>query len=247
MLAKRTWIVDLPAGRTCIERTGNGEPLVLLPSILVRAKTYLWLIERLRRRFTVYVPEPPGSGAGAALAQPWSFEQYADWLLQFVDAFRLARPTVLSHSNSAPIAVLAAAQSPASIGRLILADPTGFARRKIWQLCVGRFVDGVIEAPFSMNALRDVAFNAWHHWPTMMEQIRLTSRSDLWAEVPRIEVPTMIAWGRFDFTFPLSAGVKLHERLPRSRLYVSDGGSHDWLVQHAGAFAAAVDDFMTRT
>src|SRR5215212_7791314 len=103
MLIKQTWMTDLPAGRTCIERTGAGEPLVLLPSMLVRAKTYLWLIERLRRRFTVIVPEPPGTGAGSRLAQPWSFQRYADALIELLDALQLPAVTLIGHSNSGPV------------------------------------------------------------------------------------------------------------------------------------------------
>ena len=230
-----------------MERCGDGFPLVLLPSMLVRAKTYHRLTDRLRKRFAVFVPEPPGSGAGAKLATPWSFQRYADWLIELLDALQLMRVTLVAHSNSGPPALLAAAAQPQRLSHLVVADVTGFAPASLWRLAAGRFLDGVLEAPFSMTALRDVVFNVATHNANFMHQVRLAAGADLSAVAPRVVVPTLVAWGRLDFTFPHGAATKLHRLLPKSSLCMFDAGSHDWLVQHAFEFAAAVDQFVRRT
>ncbi len=191
--------------------------------------------------------EPPGTGEGSRLSEPWSHQQYTDFLIRLLDRLQLGRVTLLTHSNSGPVGLLAAAQHPDRISRLILADSTGFAPAPLWRLAVGRFVDGVMEAPFSMNALRDVFYNTFVHRATVAHQIRLATLTDCTGVAPQVRVPTLVAWGKLDLTFRVDAALRLHRLIPSSRLKIFESGSHDWLVQWASEFASAVHQFVCDT
>jgi pimeloyl-ACP methyl ester carboxylesterase len=239
--------IELNGLQTAIEQTGAGRPVVLVPSILVRAQTYRRLRDRLAPRFTVIIPEPPGCGAGSDIQTPWTFEQYADWLVQLLQSQSLTRSVLICHSNSAPVGLLAAAQRPDLFSHLIVADATGFTRQSFLRLAVGRLSDGALELLFSFRALPDVLFNAVAHRTTLIKQMRLAVTSDLTSIVSQIKVPTLVAWGRFDLTFPLSRGRLLHQLIPGSKLHICNWGAHDWLVTRAVEFADAVATFVQST
>jgi pimeloyl-ACP methyl ester carboxylesterase len=59
---------------------------------------------------------------------------------------------------------------------------------------------------------------------------------------PRIVAPTLLAWGLRDHTFPPDCADRFHAALPRSQIAWS-GASHDWLITHPRAFAAAVSSW----
>src|SRR5437762_8923634 len=101
---------------------GAGPAVVLLASPLVLASSYRSTLAHLIADFHVFVVELPGSGHALPLPQPWSMQQYADWLPGLFDALELPQPIVIGHSNSAAIALLLAADHPSRVSQLVLAD-----------------------------------------------------------------------------------------------------------------------------
>ena len=69
---------------------------------------------------------------------------------------------------------------------------------------------------------------------------------DVTADPPHVRRPTLLAWGRRDWTVPLCCGETLHRLIPDSELYISRDGSHDWLMTHPAEFAAAILAFLSK-
>src|SRR4051812_18144780 len=130
---------------------GTGEPLLLLPSMLIRARSYRRTMLALARQgFGVIAVEMPGSGAASQVREPWSYLQYADWLLALIETMKLDRPTIIGHSASAPPAVIAAARSPKAIGHVVLCGPVGFEQsHSILRLALNRAMDLPLEPGIS--------------------------------------------------------------------------------------------------
>src|SRR5262245_42186875 len=85
--------------------SGEGPPLVLLPTQLALARAYRPTIDALARSFRVYAVEMPGSGGGERLAKPWTIAQYAAWVSGFLDAEALERASLVGHSCSGAVAL----------------------------------------------------------------------------------------------------------------------------------------------
>jgi hypothetical protein len=64
--------------------------------------------------------------------------------------------------------------------------------------------------------------------------------------VAQVKVPTLIAWGRRDKTIPLYAAGTFFKLIPNSHVYISDEGSHNWLIQRPEEFCQAVTEFVHR-
>ena len=72
----------------------------------------------------------------------------------------------------------------------------------------------------------------------------MTTSLDMIPTAAKVQVPTLLGWGQHDYTCPLSAGQKYADIMPRSQLYVSEHGSHNWLIQHPKEFADVVTTFV---
>jgi pimeloyl-ACP methyl ester carboxylesterase len=228
-----------------VTEVGEGPPLLLLPSMLVLADSYQWLLERLVGRYRVTLIEMPGFGRGQKLSRPWGFDQYAQWLAQYLVETGWKPAPVIGHSNSGAAAMILAARHPHLLSHLVLADTIGFdVSFSLPRVLAGRAIDALREMPLSVWGSHQPLYNLRHHRRNCLNQIRLAAKSDLRPIARRVGTPTLLAWGADDRTMPMRCLRLLEELMPHAKVYVSRTGSHDWLITHADEFVAALEKFL---
>jgi len=193
------------------------------------------------RGWRVIVVEMPGCGQAAKLSRAWSFEQYADWLAQFIATARLDCPILVGHSNSGAVAIIVGARHAEHVSRVVVVDTVGADEsRSLLRVLVGRTIDAVLEAPLTVRAFHHVLYNLVFHTRNMLNQIRLAAKSDIVSYTAQMRAPALLAWGRHDHTMPLRCAELLRRQMPGAALQISPTGSHDWIVDEPDPFADAV-------
>jgi pimeloyl-ACP methyl ester carboxylesterase len=217
--------------------------------MLVRAKSYRTTMRALASRgFRVISLEMPGCGRASVLHEPWSFEKYAEWLEQVLEVIPLRQPILIGHSNSGPIAILAASEFGQKLGKLVLADTIGADEsHSLSRILLARALDALLEAPLTIRAFHHAAYNLLFHTKNLLNQIRLAATTDVTGIVRYIGLPTLLAWGRHDHTMPVRCLDVLRNALPSATVRVSTTGSHDWIVDEPQRFADAVTEFARET
>jgi pimeloyl-ACP methyl ester carboxylesterase len=225
----------------------DAPPLVLLASMLVRARTYRPLVRRLARHFRVVAVELPGSGQGARLREPWSLGAYADYTGRLLEGLQLGRPpVVVGHSNSGPVALLLAAARPAQVAALVLVDSVGARRRRsVPRVVLARLRDGLFEPLLNLRAGWHLGMNVLVHARSFFHQVRVGAKAHVLAEAAGVAVPTLVAWGRNDRTVPPDCAWRFAACLPRARVVLGPG-SHDWLNTAPESFTRALLAFCRR-
>jgi pimeloyl-ACP methyl ester carboxylesterase len=225
-----------------------GPPIVLLASMFVRARTYRPLLEVLARDVRTIVVEAPGTGEASRVESPWDFERYAAWLDEFLAAQDLSNVTLIGHSNSGPPVFLAGARHRARVGRDVLADSTGVdARHSLLRVTLGRLADVPFEPLFSARVAPDIIYSLLTHRRHVIHQIKQAYEFDMTPLADQVSVPLLLAWGRWDWTYPRRYARRFRALSPKSRLHVNPRGSHDWLVARRHDFAAVVSRFVHET
>jgi pimeloyl-ACP methyl ester carboxylesterase len=231
--------------RCCYTDFGAGPPVVILASTLVRAKSYRWTAECLATGFRVITVEMPGTGRAARPPSAWGFEDYGRWVAQFLETLRLDDVTLVGHSNSGGAAMVAAAQHPQRIARLLLVDSVGGdVAPSITRVLVGRAIDALLEPRLTVYGWHHVLYNALFHPVGFFRQLWRSVHEDLRPWAARVRVPTLVGWGARDHTLPPRCGLVLRDEIPGAEFYLSPEGSHDWLIVRAGEFAAVVGGFV---
>jgi 2-hydroxy-6-oxonona-2,4-dienedioate hydrolase len=224
----------------------SAPPIVLLPSQLARGQAYLRTAQAIAARgFRVVMVEMPGSGGGSRLHEPWTLKDYAPWVAAFLQRLSLRGVTLIGHSNSGATALVVAAEDPALVGRLILADSTG--ARPLGS------IPGVIacHAPefpfeywFNWRAGPDVFYNMLMHWRNFWGQVGSAVREVVIDRAPRVRTPTLVAWGWHDHTVPGDCAKLFARAIPGARLYWSEDGRHDWIIERPEEFAGVIARFV---
>jgi len=103
---------------------GSGPVLIIVPGISTTAAQWAFVAERLCVGRDIFVLDVRGRGLSESGPHlNYSLDACASDLLAFTEALGITRYTILGHSMGARIGIRASRWRPASIERLIMADP----------------------------------------------------------------------------------------------------------------------------
>lgn len=240
--------IEVAGLRGCYTDVGVGPVVVILATTLARGRSYQWTIDCLAPHFRVVTVEMPGCGRGSEPPGRWGFEDYAGWVVGFLDALGLPPPTLIGHSNSGGTAMVAAALYPGRVGRVVLVDTVGgYLDPSVARVILGRGIDAFIEMRLTLFGWHHVFYNALFHPVSFFRQVWLSVYQDLRPYLAKVGVPTLIAWGARDYTLPPRCADALRAARPNTPAYISSEGSHDWLIERAPEFAAVLRAFVEAT
>jgi pimeloyl-ACP methyl ester carboxylesterase len=246
-----------------VQIAGSGPPLVFLHP----APGLAWdpFLEQLAESYTVYAPQVPGTTAGRPEAIH-AVDDLWDLVLVYEEAIRrldLGRPPVIGHSFGGMLACELAAAFPELLGRLVGICPIGLWRDD------APVVNWVAAAPETMPALvfhdpNGEAARAVFAVPEDPEAMVASIAGFTWAigctakfvwpipdkglakRLHRIEVPTLILWGRQDALVSSAYADEFGRRIAGSRVEVLDDCGHIPQLEQAGKTLAFVTDFLAR-
>jgi pimeloyl-ACP methyl ester carboxylesterase len=236
--------VEAAGHRGYVEQAGAGDPVLLLPSMLVLARSYRPTVRLLSQHARALTIELPGSGRGGKLSRPWAFEDYAQWLAACLRRLGLHQPTVIGHSDSGAVALALAALHPGLVGRLVVVDTVAVKAQSLMRVLIGRAVDAGLELPLTATGLHHAVYNLVRHTRNFAQLVVASAAAELPDYLHRVESPTLIAWGARDHTMPVSFARSLQSALRHAQMWRCESGSHDWLITHAAEFERVVRSFI---
>jgi pimeloyl-ACP methyl ester carboxylesterase len=239
-------IVNVQDEAGIVEVSGNGPPLVFVGSPLARTKTYHKAIASLGKSFRVSAVELPGCGPSVPTRRIWTVRDYAEWLHGFITQMHLEKPIVLGHSHAGPITVAFAAHHPTQLRSLILVDATGPGPNHVVPVMVGSIMDLMIDLPIVVQVWHHVVGNLLRQPQNLCKQMSESLDPHVEQDCRAVRVPTLLVWGRRANSFPRQLGETYARLIPKSKLLLSTGGAHAWILRQPEEFAAAVRTFAGR-
>jgi pimeloyl-ACP methyl ester carboxylesterase len=240
--AVETWDGRL---RLHVKVAGDGPPLMFFHPLSGLA----WnpLLDQLAQRHTVYAPEHPGTSPG----DPKAIEQvqtFTELLLIYEELTRelgLERPVAVGQSFGGMVAADLAATFPRLFSRLVLLSPAGLWRDDapipLMEMVAGPpedlpkylFAHPESEAARATLALPDdpeligkaIAQSAWNIGCTTKFAWPIADHG-LGRRLYRIQVPTLIVWGRQDALTPVAYAAEFGSRIAGSQVEVIDDCGH---------------------
>lgn len=259
-VGKLAWKKHTGAGRTYLYgQAGQGLPLLFLHGWGLGYRAYRRSLQRLADQGArVIAPALPGFGGNRGLpAEELSFEGYAAWVRDFLDALEIDEPVaVVGHSFGGGVGIRFAHENPARVRSLVLVNSVGgsawahhgsallsLAERPIW--------DWGIHLPLDLLPIRqltrvvpvileDMVPNLVRDPVSLWRVSGLARTADLTVELEglrRSGLPIVVLWGRADRVLPrasmeslcAAAGIDPEE-------VVTVPGKHTWLLADPRTF-----------
>lgn len=190
------------------------------------------------------VLELPGMAGSDTPLRPWSNEDYADFLHQFVIQTGISKPIIAGQSFGGSVAATYAKKYPNDISRLVLIDSSTGNKplvKKIMVKALGNaFVSllGSSRIPLPMkqsaasNMLKlpddllvtETIVTLTQRGKIMGQTFMNTHSEDQLTLLSAIQVPTLFVWGEQDLMIPFSEAKLMHQQMPQSQLVSLPGG-----------------------
>ena len=222
----------------------DATPVVLVHGLAVSHRYLNPLAVALSPHHPVYVPDLPGFGLTERPGTAYDVAGHAEFLVDWLAAYRLGPVCLLGHSFGAEVAAALAARHPDLVRALVLAGPTSdpAARSRRGQL--GRWlVDTLREAPWQAPVLlRDVRdARPWRVFATLSHSVRNAVESDL----VRVTAPALVLAGARDPVVPAGWRAEAARLLPDGRAVTVPGAAHNVVTTAPGPVARAIRGLLT--
>jgi pimeloyl-ACP methyl ester carboxylesterase len=245
-----------------VQVAGSGPPLVYLHP----AAGLAWdpFLERLAEERTVYAPQVPGTTAGRPNAIR-AVDDLWDHLLLYEEEIRglgLDRPAVIGQSFGGMLACELASVYPRLFERLVVLDPIGLWRDDApianWVAAAPEELPALLFHDLESDAARaaltlpedpdaKLAANAAHSWPLGCTAKFVWPIPDkgLAKRLHRIEIPTLVVWGKQDRLVPVAYAEEFGQRIAGSRVEVIDNCGHIPQLEQPEKTFTLVSEFLS--
>ncbi|GHE75812.1 2,6-dioxo-6-phenylhexa-3-enoate hydrolase [Amycolatopsis deserti] len=262
--------IDVRGVATNYHDQGSGDPVLLIhgsgPGVSAWANWRLVLPE-LAKRHRVLAPDVLGFGyTERPEAAVYDAESWLDHLVGFLDALGLDRVSVVGNSFGGSLALRLATRYPDRVHRLVLMGSVGVhfpitpGLEAVWGFepsveNMRRLLDVFAHDPrFATDELAELRYRAATR-PGVHEAYAAMFPPPRQDKVAAMAVPedaiaalpheTLLVHGRDDQVIPLSTSHRLLDLIPNSQLHVFARCGHWVQIEHAAAFAALADAFLS--
>lgn len=248
---------------------GHGPPLVYLHGVGYEGKWPTPALDHLTPHFRIYAPDMPGFGLAALPDSIRSCQDLAIWLDDFTTELGLQELILMGHSFGGWVALEFAVLFNRKLQKLVLVDTLGvnpslmtfpdifnvYPHESLGLIFrdpeFGKRLLGVEagERGFSLagqtigsasisdkgrdrRSLSVMAWNPLLYNPKLPSQLR------------RINVPTLVVWGKHDKLTPIRIGRYLQRELKNARLAVIEGCGHAPTMEKPEALAKIVAEYL---
>lgn len=243
--------IEIGGVATNYRMRGDGDrSLLLLHGWGVDSRIFENLLEEFSASYRVIAPDLPGFGTSGDPTGVWGVDEYAAWVLKFMDALKIDRATVLGHSFGGRLAIRIASDPATSqrIDRLVLTGSAGLRRKRPlkgrirgWLFrALSRIFPKLREKFARKFASRDYLAAS----PLLRQCLIRVVNEDLAPLLSRIQQPTLLVWGKDDTETPVTDGYTMKKLIPDSRLEVLDGAGHFAFLNRPEEFTRLMKEFL---
>jgi pimeloyl-ACP methyl ester carboxylesterase len=245
---------------------GKGEVVLLVHGTAASLHTWQKWVDVLKKDFRVIRMDLPAFGiTGPAPDRNYSIDSYVKFLRQFLAELKIKQVSIAGNSLGGQIAWHYTAQYPDDVNKLILIDSAGLPRLKGIPMpirlarmpVIGKL--GLYISPRFLvrNSLKEVYFDRSKVTEELVDRYQtmalregnrqafidraLQIEEDSGKGLERIQIPTLILWGRYDQWIPVEQAENFRKKMPWSQVIVYDNAGH---IPHEEIPEATVADAM---
>jgi len=217
---------------------GEGSPFLILHGWGSSVNSWIKLQDLLSEKFKVYILDMPGFGNTPPPQKAWNLDNYLDLILKYCKHYNIDSFYLLGHSFGGRISIKMAVKHPDKIKKLILMDAAGIRRSKkilsrlagigIWKTLPGYKIGRRII--YKLIGSKDYS----EARGTMKETFNKVVEEDLINSLERIELETLLIWGKVDDYTPLKDGKLMDQKIKNSKLIIVDSGHSPHLTMPEG-------------
>jgi len=234
---------------------GQGPVLMLLHGLFGALSNWESVVEAFSKKFRVVIPmlpiyEMPIKEAG--------LEGLRKFTEEFVAMMKLDHMIIMGNSLGGHVGILYTLHNKEKVTKLILTGSSGlfentmggsYPRRGSYDYVKERVAYTFYDPKTASKELVDEVFETTKSIPKCMRIVAIAKsaqRNNLAAELPNIQVPTLLVWGLNDTITPPMVGYEFNRLIPNSELRFIDQCCHAPMMEQPEKFNRITEDFLAQ-
>ncbi len=236
---------------------GEGEPVLLLHGWGCRIENMQAVGERLASLgYHIHIIDMPGFGRSTLPDTVWGVDEYARFVIRYLDGAHLKPVNLIGHSFGGRISLVLGADYADYVKKIVLTDSAGVItppstsqqlRKAAFGLANKAFTlpgASALEKPFREWARQRYGSADLRNAGPLEPIFRKVILQDLVPRAARIKAPTLLIWGDQDQDTPLWQAQVLEKTIPDAGLVVFQGAGHFAYQERLPDFIRIVDTFL---
>lgn len=207
--------------------------------------------------FKVFAPDLPGFGEEPLQKKVMTLSDYVGFVQKFIKKNIMGDYAIIGHSFGARVAILLALQNPDNLKKLILTGAPGVRRplpvRSKIAFFLAKTVAGVFTVPplvFFQGFFRKLLYKFagefdYYKAGKLRETFKKIIKQELASFLPKIKIPTLLAWGEKDLIVPVSDGRSMRKLMTNAKLIVVKNTNHKLPYRNTNIFVKTILPFLT--
>jgi len=252
------------------DQQGSGEPIILIPYLSAEHACYTFQVAEFSKHFTCYTPDLRGTGESAPSPGPYSIENLADDIAEFMDALSIPKAHIFGLSLGAGVGLWLGAKYPDKVKKLSL--------HSAWtktDLFLATVLKGWQQTAKTSPSVAEAVINYITPWCLMpdvyvaqpdfiqtltefirsrpaqtlesfLQQANAVLNHDVEAHLGRITAPTQITFGRYDLVTSTRYVAPLQNGIRDCEIHIFENCSHAPLLERIEEFNRTVLQFLQR-
>ena len=236
---------------------GEGIPVLMLHGWGSSFEFYKGIIDSLSNYCRVVAVNFPGCANSDTMKEPWTLDNYCDFVLKFMKALNLENPILIGHSHGGRVTLKMTAEKLVNPPKIVLLDSAGLIPKKSlkqkWRAKSFKIIKRLLTLPIIKKYSGNLLEKARNHYGSAdynaaPEVLRKTLVSlvntDLRDILPNIECPTLLIWGEKDTATPLSDAKIIESLIKDAGLCVYENAGHFAFFEQQGRTIAILKSFI---
>jgi pimeloyl-ACP methyl ester carboxylesterase len=256
--------------RFCYQEMGQGPSILILPGLGTSVDFWQMNIPALAKEYHVVALDPPGFGKTDKPDTHYDMTWMSEKVVEFMDAKRIGRATIIGGSMGGHLALLIAIRHPERVSKLVLMGSTGDwpPPGVIMDACIRLFWRDAIVIDYlrrNWPGIYGKMFNRRTPATQRLFRYQMALRADEKAYGPEgrsasrtfrsifytscrdrlreVNVPVLLIWGERDHIHGLVNARRFKHDLPDSHLVVVPDAAHEVMMDDPEVFNRLVLEF----
>lgn len=233
---------------------GKGKTMVLLHGLFGSLSNWENVIEHFSKSYRVIVPILP---IYDTTFKDTSLEGIVSYLHTFFQKLKLENVSLMGNSMGGQLALKFALKYTSLVKKLVITGSAGlyentmgttFPKRGDYNYVKEKVRDTFYNPEVASEKLVDEVFNITRSIPKSLRIVRfarVSQKNNLASELPAVNVPTLILWGKNDTITPVEVAYRFHNLIPNASLKVIDACGHVPMMEQPEQFNYLVKEFIS--
>lgn len=206
----------------CLEFGEKGQSIVFLHGWQQDSRSFLPLVPFLSKKYRLFLLDLPGFGKSEMPPDNFSSFDYARIIVNWLKKRKLKQFILVGHSFGGKIAAIIAAENPKMVLRLILIASAGIPHTNAF-FNLTKFIPKIVSEKIPFNFKKFFAGRDYQQAGVLLPIFKIVVKEDIRPVFTKINIPTLIIWGKSDQELPISDGRKIQSLIKKSKLILVKG------------------------